>query len=45
MRLTPQISELTIEPMLMGLDLGELQVLLLANEIKPDWVIIALAIR
>lgn len=34
----------TIEPMLMGLDLGELQVLLLANEIKPDWVIIALAI-
>ena len=30
----------TIEPMLMGLDVGELQVLLLANEIKPDWVII-----
>lgn len=30
----------TIEPMLTGLDLGELQVLLLADEIKPDWVII-----
>jgi predicted nucleic acid-binding protein len=30
----------TIEPMLMGLDIGELQVLILAKEINPDWVII-----
>lgn len=30
----------TLEPMLLGLDSGELSVLLLAQEIRPDWVII-----
>ncbi len=30
----------TIEPLLLGLDLGELQVLLLAREVNPDWVLI-----
>lgn len=30
----------TIEPLLLGLDPGELQVLLLAREVKADWVII-----
>ena len=30
----------TLEPMLLGLDSGELSVLLLAQEIQPDWVII-----
>ncbi|MGD9101305.1 MAG: DUF3368 domain-containing protein, partial [Anaerolineae bacterium] len=30
----------TIEPMLLGLDAGEMQVLLLARERQPDWVLI-----
>jgi predicted nucleic acid-binding protein len=30
----------SVEPMLLGLDPGELQTLLLAQEIKPDWVLI-----
>lgn len=30
----------TIEPLLLGLDAGEMQVLLLAREIQPDWVLI-----
>ncbi|TEU10645.1 MAG: DUF3368 domain-containing protein [Anaerolineales bacterium] len=30
----------TIEPILMGLDEGEMQVLLLARERQPDWVLI-----
>ena len=30
----------TIEPLLLGLDRGELEVILLAVSIKPDWVII-----
>ena len=30
----------TIEPLLLGLDAGELQVLLLAREAEPDWVLI-----
>ncbi|MBU6349316.1 MAG: DUF3368 domain-containing protein [Chloroflexi bacterium] len=30
----------TLEPMLLGLDSGELSVLLLAQEIQPGWVII-----
>ena len=30
----------TIEPLLLGLDKGELQVILLAVSIEPDWVII-----
>jgi predicted nucleic acid-binding protein len=29
----------TIEPLLLGLDEGELQVLLLAREVAPDWVL------
>lgn len=36
---TPQTRP-TIEPVLMGLDQGELDVLLLAQETQPDWVII-----
>ena len=31
---------ITIEPLLLGLDAGELEVLLLARQIKTDWVII-----
>jgi predicted nucleic acid-binding protein len=30
----------TIEPMLLGLDTGEMDVLLLAREQRPDWVLI-----
>ena len=30
----------TLEPMLLGLDSGDLSVLLLAQKIQPDWVII-----
>jgi len=30
----------TIEPLLLGLDIGELQVLLLARELQPDWVLV-----
>lgn len=30
----------TIEPLLLGLDPGEFQVLLLARELQPDWVLI-----
>lgn len=30
----------TIEPLLLGLDVGEMDVLLLAREISPDWVLI-----
>ena len=30
----------TIEPLLLGLDAGEMEVLLLARQLKPDWVII-----
>lgn len=33
-------ASLTIEPLLLGLDIGELQVLLLAREVDPDWVLI-----
>ena len=28
------------EPLLLGLDAGELQVLLLARELQPDWVLV-----
>ena len=31
---------LTIEPLLLGLDVGELQVLLLAGDLQPDWVLV-----
>lgn len=30
----------TIEPLLLGLDTGELQVLLLAQEVQADWVLV-----
>jgi predicted nucleic acid-binding protein len=30
----------TIEPLLLGLDAGELQVLLLARTLQPDWVLV-----
>ncbi len=30
----------TIEPLLLGLDVGEMQVLFLARELRPDWVLI-----
>lgn len=30
----------TIEPLLLGLDAGEMEVLLLAREQRPDWVLI-----
>jgi len=33
-------SKPSIEPLLLGLDPGELQTLLLAREIQPDWVLI-----
>lgn len=36
---TPAASS-TLEPLLLGLDVGELQVLLLAQEVNPDWVIL-----
>lgn len=34
------IAAATIEPLLLGLDMGEMQVLLLAREVHPDWVLI-----
>ena len=34
------VSRSNIEPLLLGLDLGELHVLLLAREIHADWVLI-----
>lgn len=36
---SPQTAP-TIEPMLLGLDRGETDVLLLAQELRPEWVII-----
>jgi predicted nucleic acid-binding protein len=36
---SPQMTP-TIEPMLLGLDAGEMDVLLLAREQRPDWVLI-----
>jgi len=30
----------TVEPLLLGLDAGEMQVLLLASEVQPAWVVI-----
>lgn len=33
-------ASVSIEPILLGLDAGELEVLLLARQIKPDWVIV-----
>jgi predicted nucleic acid-binding protein len=37
--MSPQAAP-TIEPMLLGLDAGEMDVLLLAREQRPDWVLI-----
>lgn len=36
---TPETTS-SIEPMLLGLDAGEIDVLLLARERRPDWVVI-----
>jgi predicted nucleic acid-binding protein len=33
-------AQLTVEPLLMGLDVGEMQVLLLGREKRADWVLI-----
>ncbi len=33
-------AQTTLEPLLLGLDPGEMEVLLLAQELAPDWVII-----
>lgn len=40
LRVTAPKAVPTIEPLLLGLDEGEMQVLLLAREIGPDWVLI-----
>jgi predicted nucleic acid-binding protein len=40
LQIMPPRGALTIEPMLLGLDAGELSVLLLARELQPDWVVI-----
>jgi predicted nucleic acid-binding protein len=37
--MSPQVVP-TLEPMLLGLDAGEVEVLLLAREHRPDWVLI-----
>ncbi len=37
--ISPEVT-ITIEPMLLGLDAGEMEVLLLSQQMKPDWVII-----
>jgi predicted nucleic acid-binding protein len=39
-QVVPLAASLTIEPLLLGLDRGETQVLLLALEVQPDWVLI-----
>lgn len=36
----PSETVLAVEPMLMGLDAGEMAVLLLSQQMSPDWVII-----
>lgn len=36
----PIDASVAIEPLLLGLDAGELEVLLLARQITPDWVIV-----
>jgi predicted nucleic acid-binding protein len=38
-KVVPMSASPTIEPLLLGLDIGELQVLPLAREIEPDWVL------
>ena len=40
LRVVMPTTTLTIEPLLLGLDEGEMQVLLLAREMQPDWVLI-----
>ncbi|MBO9394965.1 DUF3368 domain-containing protein [Caldilinea sp.] len=40
LRVVSAEASITIEPLLLGLDAGELEVLLLARQIEPDWVII-----
>lgn len=36
---TPEVTP-TIDPLLLGLDAGEMEVLLLVQQLKPDWVVI-----
>jgi predicted nucleic acid-binding protein len=40
LQVMPPQTTYTIEPLLLGLDQGEMDVLLLARELQPDWVII-----
>ena len=40
LRVVSAEASITIEPLLLGLGAGELEVLLLARQIEPDWVII-----
>lgn len=40
MKVMPTDTSVAIEPLLLGLDAGELEVLLLARQIKADWVIV-----
>lgn len=40
LQVLPSAGEMTIEPMLLGLDAGELSVLLLSQHLQPDWVIV-----
>ena len=40
LRVVPPVLSPAVEPVLLGLDQGELQVLLLAREVNADWVVI-----
>jgi len=40
LQVMPFDGAITIEPMLLGLDAGELSVLLLSQQLRPDWVIV-----
>ena len=40
LQVMPPMRSVTLEPMLLGLDAGELSVLLLAQEVQPDWVVV-----
>ena len=40
LQVMPVEGVVTVEPLLLGLDAGELSVLLLARKLQPDWVIV-----
>jgi predicted nucleic acid-binding protein len=40
LRVIPSQRSLTVDPLLLGLDAGEVAVLLAAKDVRPDWVII-----